>query len=251
MNEEAAAVERGDAGPAESGGADGEVSESVPTTADTGTTAVEDGQAAAADTETEQASDTESADESGEETAGPSSLPTELVYRMLSDPRRRYAIHYLKQSNEPVAVRDLAEQVAAWENDKPVAALTSQERKRVYISLYQSHLPTMDEEGVVEYDADRKVVRLSPAARGLDIYLEVVPRGDVPWSLYYVGLAVVDAVLLLFASFDVAPFGSVPDIVWGVVVLVTFAASAFAQTYFTRRMRFGDPGPPPELGSGE
>lgn len=179
--------------------------------------------------------------------ASPPSLPTELVYRMLSDPRRRYAIHYLKQSREPVPVRELAEQVAAWENDKPVEALTSRERKRVYISLYQSHLPTLDEEGVVEYDADRKMVELSQAARGLDIYLEVVPKGNVPWSLYYVGLAAVDGLLLLLAALEVAPFDAVPDLAWGAIVLVTFAASAFVQTYQSRRMRFGDPGPPPEL----
>lgn len=43
------------------------------------------------------------------------------------------------------------------------------------------------------------------------------------------------------------PFGRVPDLAWAVIILVTFAASAFVQTYQTRRMRLGDEGPPPEL----
>jgi len=175
---------------------------------------------------------------------------SDLAYSVLADKRRRYAVHYLKQRAEPVPLRDLAEQVAAWENDKPVAALSSKERKRVYIAMYQSHLNTLAKEGIVDYDADRGMVSISDAFADLDVYLEVVPGGTIPWSLYYVGLSVVDGLLLLVAWLDLWPFGAVPDLTWGGVVLVSFAASAFVQTYQTRRMRFGDEVPPPELQGG-
>lgn len=174
-------------------------------------------------------------------------LSSDLVYSVLADKRRRYAIHYLKQKKEPVAVRELAEQVAAWENGKGTNELSSQERKRVYIALYQSHLPTLDKQGIVDYDDDRGMVTLSGAMADRDIYLEVVPKGSVQWSLYYLGLVVADGVLVALAWFDVFPFDQLPDIAWALVVLVTFAASAFIQTYQSRRMRFGDEGPPPEL----
>ena len=173
---------------------------------------------------------------------------SEALYGLLADRRRRYALHYLMQRGEPVTLRELAEQVAAWENEKPVDALGSQERKRVYIALYQSHLPSMDREGVVEYDADRGEVALAPAFADVDIYLEAVPRNDVPWSVYYLGLAAANALLLGLAFLEVAPFDRLPDLAWGVVVLVTFAGSALAQTVLERRMRFGDDGPPPEIG---
>lgn len=176
-----------------------------------------------------------------------SELSSDLVYSVLADKRRRYAIHYLKQHTEPIAVRELAEQVAAWENGKGPNELSSQERKRVYIALYQSHLPTLDKQGVVEYDDDRGMVTLTDAMRNRDIYLEVVPKGSVPWSLYYLGLVIANGVLVGLAWFDVFPFNQLPDLVWAVIVLVTFAASAFIQTYQSRRMRFGDEGPPPEL----
>lgn len=130
---------------------------------------------------------------------GDPELASETAYAVLADKRRRYAIHYLKQARGPVTVRELAEQVAAWENDKPGAEITSQERKRVYIALYQSHLPTLDKEGIVEYDADRGTVVLTDAMSAWEVYLEVVPKGNVPWSLYYVGLVVLDSVLLLLA----------------------------------------------------
>ncbi len=182
------------------------------------------------------------ADEVGAD--GPSS---ESIYGLLADRRRRYALHYLKQQDEPVTLRELAEQVAAWENGKPVDALRSQERKRVYIALYQSHLPSMDREGIIEYDADRGVATLAPEFADIDIYLEVVPSDDVPWSVYYLGLAVANAVLLALAWFEVVPFDRLPDLAWGAVVLLTFGGSALAQTLLGRRMRFGDDGPPPEL----
>lgn len=174
-------------------------------------------------------------------------LSNDDVFDFLIDKRRRYVLHYLKQRREPVSVRELSEQVAAWENDKPIETLTSQERKRVYIALYQSHLSTMDDNGLVEYDRDRGMVELADAVSEIDIYMEVVPRNNIPWNTYYLGLAVADAVLIALAWFDIFPFRLVPDLGWAVVVLVTFGVSAFVQTYFSRRMRFGDEGPPPEL----
>ena len=172
---------------------------------------------------------------------------SERIYGLLADRRRRYALHYLMQRREAVPLRELAEQVAAWENDKPIDALRSQERKRVYIALYQSHLPSMDREGIVRYDTDRGEVSLDPSFADVDIYLEAVPRDDVPWSVYYLGLALANALLLLLTYHGVTPFDRLPHLAVGAVVLVTFAGSALAQTLLERRMRFGDDGPPPEL----
>lgn len=174
-------------------------------------------------------------------------LSNDVLYGALSQKRRRYALHFLKQRDERITVQDLAEQVAAWENRKEIEELTSQERKRVYIALYQSHLSTMDEEGLVDYDDDEGTVTLSESMREVDLYLEVVPEESVPWSLYYAGLAVANALVLTLAWFDVRPFTMLPDLGWGAVVLLTFGVSAFAQFYYSRQMKIGDEGPPPEL----
>lgn len=191
--------------------------------------------------------ESEHAQETRGEEPVPDDVSSDVVYGLLADKRRRYTLHYLKQQGDPIEVREVAEQVAAWENGKSVDELTSQERKRVYIALYQSHLPTLDEEGVVEYDQDRGVVELSQPMLARDIYMEVVPKGNVPWSIYYVGLVCAGTVLLALAWLDVYPFGMLPDIAWAFVILATFAASAFVQTFQSHRMRFGDEGPPPEL----
>ena len=179
------------------------------------------------------------------------SLSSDDIYDQLANRRRRYALHYLKQAGEAVAVRDLAEQVAAWENDTTVEELGAQERKRVYIALYQSHLPTMDEEGIVEYDGEAGTVELGEEIANIDVYMEVVPEEDIPWDLYYLGLSGANGALLLLAWLDVRPFTAVPDLGWAVVVLVSFAVSAFVQLFYRRRMRLGDEGPPPDLANGE
>ena len=117
----------------------------------------------------------------------------------------------------------------------------------MYIALYQSHLSTLDGEGLVDYDEDEGTVTLTDAFAGSDLYIEVVPQESVPWSLFYLGLAAANAVVLGLAWGEVAPFDVLPGLGWAVVVLVTFGLSAFVQTYSNRRMRFGDDGPPPEL----
>jgi hypothetical protein len=174
-------------------------------------------------------------------------LSNDDVYDQLANRRRRYALHYLKQVGEPVAVRDLAEQVAAWENDTTVDNLGSQERKRVYISLYQSHLSSMDEAGLVTYDDDAGTVELADPLTEASVYMEVVAERDLPWDLYYIGLSAASGLLLALAYFDVRPFTRVPDIGWGIVVLTLFAVSAFAQLFERRRAELGDEGPPPDL----
>lgn len=176
-----------------------------------------------------------------------SSLSQAKLYSILADPRRRNLVHYLKQSDEPKGVGELAEQLAAWENDKNPSEITSQERKRVYISLYQSHLPTLHKAGVINYDADGGLVTLSDDLSRRRIFVEIVPRNDIPWSVYYLGLSLVGVVILALAWLDVYPFRVVPDLVWGVVIIVFFAGSAITQTVLSRRRELGDPGPPPDL----
>lgn len=174
-------------------------------------------------------------------------LSNDNIYDVLSDKRRRYTLHHLKQRDGPVSIRELAEQVAAWENRKAIEDLTSQERKRVYIALYQSHLPSMAKEGIVDYDADRGMVELTSTIEDVSIYLEIVPDEDIPWSLYYIGLSAANALLVFLAWQGVEPFAAIPDLGVAVIVLVSFGVSAFVQIYRGRQMQIGDEGPPPEI----
>lgn len=170
------------------------------------------------------------------------------IYELLSNKRRRYVVHYLKQRpKETVAVNDVTEQVAAWENDKPVEQLNAQERKRVHISLYQSHLPKLDEEGVIEYDEDADRVSVSESLGNIEVYLEVVSKRNIPWSQFYLGLALVFGALAVVVQQGIGVLEQ--DQLFGITVAMAaiLAVSAIVQQFSQSRMQLGDDGPPPEL----
>jgi hypothetical protein len=77
---------------------------------------------------------------------------------ILSSERRRWVIEFLadQEPTATVTLSDLAEHVASRENACTVRELSSQERERVYVALYQSHLGTLDD--VIDYDNDRKTI---------------------------------------------------------------------------------------------
>ncbi|MBZ6495699.1 DUF7344 domain-containing protein [Natrinema longum] len=170
------------------------------------------------------------------------------AFELLSCRRRRYVIHYLKQRRrtEPVAVRDLVERIAAWENDVGLDEVTRSQRMRVYTALRQSHLPKLNDSGVVRYDSDRGTVELTEVASSLEVYLDVVPHDDIPWSKYYVGLGVLCTGLLLGIEIGVAPFGAIDPLLGAGLITALFTLSATAHVHHDERMRLGTDGPPPK-----
>jgi hypothetical protein len=101
-----------------------------------------------------------------------SDVPLDVIFTILKNERRRRVLRYMLDADGRVTLSDLAEHVAAIENDTTPSRLGAQQRKRVYIGLYQSHLPKMDDAGVVEFDRDRGVCELGPDVGAFTPYLE-------------------------------------------------------------------------------
>ncbi len=101
-------------------------------------------------------------------------LSRDEIFHLLQTSRRRETIQYLLERNGPVKMRDVAEYVSAREHDTTVQQLTSTQRQRVYIPLYQSHLPKLDKKGVIEYDQSRGIVRPGDNLELLRPYIEVL-----------------------------------------------------------------------------
>jgi hypothetical protein len=79
----------------------------------------------------------------------------------LANQRRTHALtHTHEQPNQETTIGDLADHIAALENQKPASDLTAEERKRVYIALYQCHLPMLDNTGLVDFTPEDGTVRL-------------------------------------------------------------------------------------------
>ena len=179
--------------------------------------------------------------EGGTERPTETELREDEVFDVLSNERRRYVYRYLdEQPDEVVGLRELADHVAACEYGKPPRELTSGERNRVSTALNQFHLPKMDECGFVEYDSLRKETRLTEDARELNVYLDVVPGPDVPWAVYYTGLAGLNTALLGGVLLGAPGVSLVPSEGWLVFVVATLVASAFAHLWYTYRGRLVD-----------
>lgn len=97
----------------------------------------------------------------------------DVLFDLLKNERRRESIAYLKEHDGRSTIAELAEHIAAKENDLPLEAINSRQRKRVYIGLYQCHLPRMAEAGVVTFDKNRGNVELTALVALLDPYLEL------------------------------------------------------------------------------
>ncbi|WP_265108464.1 DUF7344 domain-containing protein [Halosolutus halophilus] len=100
------------------------------------------------------------------------SLSPDDAFHVLRPFRRRETIRYLLDADDVVKMGDVADHVAAREHETSVADLTPTQRQRVYIPLYQSHLPKLDEAGVIEYDKPRGIVRSTDRLELFRPYLE-------------------------------------------------------------------------------
>lgn len=87
------------------------------------------------------------------------SIDLNVMFDVLKNRRRRRAIEFLHEQEGQTTLSVMAEYLAAIENDKPRRLLSSQERKRVYIGLYQFHLPRMDQAGIIEFDRNRGTIK--------------------------------------------------------------------------------------------
>lgn len=179
---------------------------------------------------------------------GDTELDRTEIFELLSSRRRRYVISACQQLDPPLEVGDLAESVAAWECEKPVKAVTAEERRRVYTSLQQTHLPRLDDVGIIEYE--RGTVTDVDGIEGLEVYLEVVPEDEIPWAQYYCGLTGVAAGVIAGAGLGIYP-DWIPNLMWATLVVAVFGLSAVVHLLYTRRSRLGTKGPPPEVNMNE
>lgn len=117
-------------------------------------------------------------------------LTTDALFQILGNSRRRFIIRQLYRTDRELGLKELAAQIAAVEEGVSPEEITNEERQRVYVSLYQTHLPTLTDSGLVDYDDDQHTMTLNRAA--LEDHC-VTPSP----SRWLVGYAVVSIVGLL------------------------------------------------------
>jgi hypothetical protein len=159
-------------------------------------------------------------------------LPETDIHDILRNDRRRNVIKCLQDRGRGVALRDLAEHIAEIEtNESPPP---SNIRDSVYVSLHQTHLPKLDDAGIVDYDSDRKTISLRRPARQVDLYMEVVTPYGVTWATYYRALGTLSLLSVVLASIDTPLVSTVDPLLWASLFLVVIAVSTLYQ-FWSRR----------------
>lgn len=98
----------------------------------------------------------------------------DTIFDLLSSPRRRHVLRCLDEYDDPLALADLADEVAVREYDRPLTETSPEEVKRIYVSLYHTHVPKLEDAGVVEYNQERDLVSLASDRLSLDEYVDAL-----------------------------------------------------------------------------
>lgn len=162
-------------------------------------------------------------------------LVPDEVFEILSNHRRRMVLYYLRKQGDAATVKELAEEIAAMENDVAVEDVTSEQRKRVYVSLYQTHLPMMADLNVIEYDKDAGTVNLATQTTSIDRYLTSNTETTYPWTAHYAVLIFTGVALLALSALGAPFFESIPIFPLGIGVLLSVLVSAAVQYWVIRK----------------
>lgn len=98
----------------------------------------------------------------------------DLVFELVRSPRQRRVLRVLSGTTDSMATDELATRVASVEEDVPPDEVTNRQRKRVYVALYQTHLPKLADAGVVDYDREGGTVGLTRSGWQVQRFLRTV-----------------------------------------------------------------------------
>ena len=158
----------------------------------------------------------------------PQELSKDTIYQILSNNRRRLALQIIQEratEDGRVSLRELSESIASKENGVPVTELTYKQRKRVHTSLYQSHLPKLHKEGILNYNKRDGTVSPTAITREFVRHLDGNTTELSRWRLYWLLLGF-GAVLLTGSSWlgllsPAVDNVAVPGLVISIILLIS------------------------------
>ncbi|ELY88945.1 DUF7344 domain-containing protein [Natrialba taiwanensis] len=115
-------------------------------------------------------------------TATPSAPDHSLPLETPLSPRKRDTLQFLLDTDGPVTIRAVTDHVAATEHETAPTSLSADQRQPVYVALYQSLLPELDDADIVEYNKARGTVRLTADRAAVESVLEFTESEPEPTS---------------------------------------------------------------------
>ncbi|NJE25739.1 hypothetical protein E3E22_03695 [Thermococcus sp. MV5] len=112
---------------------------------------------------------------------------------ILGNDRRMLLIRYLQECDGKADLRDIVDFIAEEEG-----RTDRKHRKSVYVSLIQTHIPKMERAGIIKFD--HHIVTLLEIPENVDVYMEVVGKHDISWSVFYAGVSIIFAITGLWLN---------------------------------------------------
>lgn len=158
------------------------------------------------------------------------------IHNVLRNERRRRAIEYLGERDGTHTVDKLAKHIASLETgDSPPP---HDVRKSVYVSLHQTHLPKLDELGIVEYDLRSKELVLTDRAEEVERYMDVAPKEAISWDLYYLGISILAVTTLSAIKLDIQLISTLGLEFWSWFFVLLVGCSSLFHLWSQRRDTF-------------
>lgn len=118
----------------------------------------------------------------------------------------------------------MSETLAAWENGTDRTKVTPKEQKRVYTALHQSHLPSMDRNGILEYDTGRGTVTLVCSLEQFHRHFSAATTHR--WGSLYLALDCLLGTVVVLAVVGFPVLGAVSGYAYAAATIVLFTAFA-------------------------
>lgn len=163
------------------------------------------------------------------ETARTGELAESEIFHILGNDRRRAIVDLLGDRRERIEVSEVASTIAAHETDTD--QVPNNVYKSVYVSLQQTHLPQLEEDGVITYNPDEKTIRPGPHFDDVLGYLDSPMPTERLALQVALGVSVASLVLILVSGIGVVGLSTINPLLWGVLALLVVAISSLYCLY--------------------
>lgn len=102
------------------------------------------------------------------------------VFDLLSKERRRYALYYLEQQDEPVSIDEVATQVAEWETNGATVTISEDKFEQIEVELQHNDLPKAAEAKYIEYDCEAEVIEVTGTPPEVNAIISVAKTIERP-----------------------------------------------------------------------
>ena len=158
------------------------------------------------------------------QTSRSGSLAESEVFHILGNDRRRAIVQLLARESGQVDVSDVATEIAETESDS--TPVPNNLYKSVYVSLQQTHLPQLEEDGVIEYDSEAKTIQ--PGSHFDDVLAYIDGHDDDPSTVlqFHLAACVLGLAVIALVGLNLPLLSSIDPVLWSVLVLLAVAASS-------------------------